>query len=485
MNRTSLSIAAAVLLLAQLPIQSQSGSPGIAGRWRAVVVTPNGGTQEVFLNLEVKDGAVTGIALGLPASGRVEGENVTLSIAVPGRTGPSPTLTGQMVGDQIVFRAVGFEPEPVQLVARRDARFDATGSVSDQAAVERLLKQFNVPGVSIAVIKDFKVVWAKGYGVADVETGALVTIDTMFQAASISKPVAAMVSLRAVQDRRFGLDQDVNTILKSWKLPDGSGKDGSLAVTPRMLMSHTSGMGDGFGFPGYDPETPLPTIQQILDGVKPSNLRPVRLERPPMSGYEYSGGAVMVQQLALMDATGKPFAQLARDTVLAPLGMTNSTFDQPLPAAAAGKAARAHGPMGTRTGAPWHVYPEQAAAGLWTTPSDLARFAIEVQLATQGRSERVLNASVAREMVTPVGVGPYAVGFDVSKQGEGWYFAHGGSNWGFQCDLVAHRSKGYGAVIMTNGANGGAVIGALRRMIQLEYKWDSLDEPIPRRYGPT
>ena len=477
---------AILLLIAQLPMQSQSGIAGtVAGRWRAVLVNPNGGTQDVSLNLEAKDGTVSGVVFGLPVTGKVEGETVTLSMAIPGRPGPDAVLTGQMTGDEILFRAVGLQPVPLQFVARRDTRFTAAGSVSDQAAVERLLKQFNVPGVSIAIIKDFKVVWAKGYGVADVETGAPVTTDTMFQAASISKPVAAMVSLRAVQDRRFGLDQDVNTILKSWKLPDGSGKDGSPAVTPRMLMSHTSGTGDGFGFPGYDPGTPLPTIQQILDGVKPSNLRAVRLERPPGSGFKYSGGAVMIQQLALMEATGKPFAQLARDTVLAPLGMINSTYEQPLPAAHEGKAARAHDPMGARAGAPWHVYPEQAAAGLWTTPTDLATFAIEVQLAVQGRSERVLSPSLVREMVTPVGVGPYAVGFDVSKQGEGWYFAHGGSNWGFQCDLVAHRSKGYGAVIMTNGANGGALIGALRRMIQLEYKWDVLDEPIPRRYGPN
>jgi hypothetical protein len=141
--------------------------------------------------------------------------------------------------------------------------------------------------------------------------------------------------------------------------------------------------------------------------------------------------------------------------------------------------------MGTRMGDPWHVYPEQAAAGLWTTPTDLARFAIEVQLAVVGRSTRVLSQASAREMITPVGVGPYAVGFDISKQGEGWYFAHGGSNWGFQCDLVAHLSKGYGAVIMTNGDAGGALIQQLRRLIQQEYKWDALDPPVPRRYGPV
>jgi hypothetical protein len=133
---------------------------------------------------------------------------------------------------------------------------------------------------------------------------------------------------------------------------------------------------------------------------------------------------------------------------------------------------------------PWHVYPEQAAAGLWTTPTDLARLAIEVQLAVQNRSSRVLTPALAREMITPVGVGPYAVGFGISKQGEGWYFLHGGSNWGFQADLTAHRSKGYGAVIMTNSDSGGALIATLVRLIQEEYKWDALDAPIPRRYGP-
>jgi CubicO group peptidase (beta-lactamase class C family) len=286
-----------------------------------------------------------------------------------------------------------------------------------------------------------------------------------------------------VREKRFSLDQDVNTILKSWKLPVGE-LTGSSPVTPRTLMSHTSGMGDGFGFPGYAPGAPLPTVQQILDGVPPSNLRAVRLERAPSAGYEYSGGGVLLQQLALTDVVGKPFAQIAREWVLDPLEMTNSTFEQPLPAARQAQAARAHDRNGARMKDPWHVYPEQAAAGLWTTPTDLARLAIELQLAVQGRSSRVLTPAVAREMITPVGVGPYAVGFGILKIGEGWYFSHGGSNWGFQCDLTAHRSKGYGAVIMTNSDSGGALIPQLLRLIQEEYKWDAIDTPIPRRYGP-
>ena len=145
----------------------------------------------------------------------------------------------------------------------------------DPALVGELLKKFSVPGISIAVSRDFTIEWARGYGIADVETGAPVTPETLFQAASISKPVAAMVSLRAVQDGLFTLDQDVNTILKSWKLPPDELMK-NRPVTPRGLMSHTSGTGDAFGFPGYAPGAPLPTLPQMLDGEPPSNRRAVR-----------------------------------------------------------------------------------------------------------------------------------------------------------------------------------------------------------------
>jgi len=384
---------------------------------------------------------------------------------------------------KLFFVATGLIAVAAAVVAFRQPPAQPSGRVSDPAAVEALMKQFSVPGVSIAIIKDFKIAATYAYGVADAESGAKVTPDTMFQAASISKPVAAMVSLKAVQNGLFTLDQDVNTILKSWKMPD-SPFTSERPVTPRSLMSHTSGTGDGFGFPGYAPGAPLPTVPQILDGLAPSNVRKVRLERPPLKGFKYSGGAVLIEQLALSDAAGKPFDEIARDWVLNPIGMTNSTYEQPLPAAREKQAARAHNRTATRMGDPWHVYPERAAAGLWTTPTDLARFAIEVQLAVLGKSTRVLSQASALEMITPVGVGPYAVGFTIQKEGEGWYFSHGGSNWGFQCGLIAHRLHGYGAAIMTNGDSGGSLIRELTKLIQQEYAWDAVDQPIPRRYGP-
>ena len=349
----------------------------------------------------------------------------------------------------------------------------------DSLGVPDLLAQFKVPAVSVALIRDFKIEWARAWGVKDVKTGEAATVDTLFQAASISKPVAAMASLRAVQDGRFSLDQDINTILKSWRLPARPSSSGDI-ITSRMLMSHTSGTDDGFGFPGYDPDAPRPTIVQILDGQPPANRGSVRVGRPPMTGYKYSGGAVTIQELALTDVIGKPFTQIMRQTVLDPIGMANSTYEQPLPAARHAQAAHAHNQSGEALPVPWRVHPEHAAAGLWTTPTDLAKFAIEVQQTLAGRSTKVLSRAMAQEMVTPVGTGPFAVGFTIAMEGEGWYFAHGGSNVGFRCDLIAHRSKGYGLVIMTNGDNGQRVIMALREKITRAAAWDMYDKPLRR-----
>ncbi len=350
---------------------------------------------------------------------------------------------------------------------------------TDPLTLQQILERFKVPGISIAVIHDFKVEWTKSYGLADVESREPITSDTLFQAASMSKPVAAMASLKATQLGKFGLDQDVNTILKSWRLPDRQFSPG-MAVTPRMLMSHTSGAGDGFGFPGYKPGMPLPTQQDILDGNKPSMLGAVRFVRPPLMASQYSGGAVQIEQLALTDATGMPFAKIMHDWVLAPIGMKHSSFEQPLPLNKQSNTARAHGPDGKGMGPRWHVYPEQAAAGLWTTAADYALFMIEVQKTLAGHSTTVLDRATMQNMVTPVGVGPYAVGFQIEQEGQGWYFKHGGANWGFRSFAIAHVAKGYGVVIMTNGENGSAVASEIVDRVAAAYTWDMHDKPMLR-----
>jgi CubicO group peptidase (beta-lactamase class C family) len=208
------------------------------------------------------------------------------------------------------------------------------------------------------------------------------------------------------------------------------------------------------------------------------------MEREPYVGEEYSGGGVTLMQLALTDAQGRPFEDILDDLVLGPAGMERSTFVQPLPEEWDRNAARGHDGEGASRGPKWHVYPELAAAGLWTTPTDLAHLLIEVQKSMHGESNRVLSRESTTEMLSPVGVGGYGVGFAVSQRGRGWYFGHGGANWGFRATILAHQRKGYGLAIMTNADQGGGVAAELSRRIQAAYGWDSLEEELPRGYDP-
>ncbi|MCV2349442.1 serine hydrolase domain-containing protein [Paucibacter sp. Y2R2-4] len=328
------------------------------------------------------------------------------------------------------------------LIAQIESAQASNRGKLDGLTLQEVMKKFGVPGLSIAVVKDFKIHWAKAYGVADVETGRAVDVNTAFQAASISKPVMAMAAVKLAQDGRLSLDADVNTMLRAWKVPQTE-LTRTQPVTPRALLSHTSGSDDGFGFPGYAPDAPLPSVVQIIQGDnKLANVSGVRFSRPPYQAAKYSGGGSLIMQQALTDLSGQPFAELMQSTVLAPLGMTGSSFQQPPRADWAPRLAYAHNHKGERMGAPWHVYPEQAAAGLWTTPSDLARYMIEVQQARRGPKGKVLTQHGALEMSSPVGSGPFAVGLQLEMRGQGWYFMHGGSNWGFQCDLTGHVLKG-------------------------------------------
>ncbi len=398
-------------------------------------------------------------------------------------TRPHPALAFVLVVLALVAGLASTAPsaqsEAPALIARIEAAQVPDRQGFDGLTLPQVMTRLNVPGVSIAVVKDFQVHWAKAYGVADVTTSRLVETSTRFQAASISKPVTAMAALRLVQDRRLDLDADVNGVLTSWKVPESDYSRGH-AVTPRSLFSHTSGADDGFGFPGYAPSAPRPTVPQILNGQPPSNVGQVLFARPPFQGYKYSGGGVTIMQLALSDLTGQPFAGFMQSTVLGPLQMTNSSFAQPPSPEVAAQLSRAHDGQGRAMDTAWHVYPEQAAAGLWTTPTDLARFIVEVQSAVRGPAGKVLSQVSGKEMTSPVGVGPYAVGLGVEMRGEGWYFAHGGSNWGFQANLVGHVRKGYGVAVMTNGDRGRALINEIEARVALAYGWDSLDKALVR-----
>ena len=323
----------------------------------------------------------------------------------------------------------------------------------------------HVRGVSIAVIHDGKVEWAKGYGVASIG-GAPVTPETLFQAASISKPVTAMAVLHLVQTGKLNLDTDVNQYLKSWKVPANDFTK-KTKITLRELLSHTAGM-TVHGFPGYASDAPIPTLVQVLNGAKPANSPAIYVDIAPDSEWRYSGGGFVVTQQLLLDVTGKPFPTFMKETVLGPAGMTHSTYEQPLPKSRMGEAAMPYDSNGQASPGGPHVYPEMSAAGLWTTPSDLGRFAIELQNALAGKSS-VLSAATAKEMLAQI-KGNWGLGIGVGGGATHAYFQHSGANDGFQCNMVAYDS-GDGVAIMTNSDNGGQLAGEIVRTIAYERKW--------------
>jgi CubicO group peptidase (beta-lactamase class C family) len=327
-------------------------------------------------------------------------------------------------------------------------------------SLQDAMTRLKVPGVSVAVIRDGKVAWTRAYGHAWTG-GPAVTPDTLFQAASVSKPVAAMAALLMVEQGRLDLDAPIETALTGWKLPGGAGKPSA-----RHLLSHTGGMSVS-GFPGYAAGKPVPTLVEVLDGKGPANTKPIRSDAVPGTAWRYSGGGYTVLQQAMIDRAGQPFDVLMRELVLGPLGMKDSSFTQPLPAALAARAAQAHDRQGKPIPGGAHTYPEQAAAGLWTTAHDLAKFAIAIQQGAAG-NKGVLSPAMTRTMLTPV-MNDYALGLQMQDKGKA--FGHGGSNVGFKSSLVAFVDKGDGAVVLTNGDNGGELAAGLMRAIAHEYKW--------------
>lgn len=343
------------------------------------------------------------------------------------------------------------------------------------------MKHYKVPGVSIAVVNNFKLEWAKGYGLADTLKKTPVTPQTMFSAGSISKLVMAAAAFQLIQEQKISLDDPINQYLKSWKIPEND-YTRQTPITLRMLLSHTAGTSQTSYF-GFTPNKKnLPSILDILSGQPNAESRGVVVNSEPKKEFRYSGGGSMVAQLALMDVSGEGFEALCDRILFQPLGMSRSTFAQPLPDKFQAQAAWGYSYAPWYEGMPY-VYPQQAAAGLYATPSDLASFLIEIQQALRGQG-KVLNQSSAQTMVTPVakvseggfreeiGVGPFLLQRIDNQDAQGRYFEFTGVNAGFVAYLIGNITEGYGAVIMLNTGDDFNGLGKeIRRAIAQTYGW--------------
>jgi CubicO group peptidase (beta-lactamase class C family) len=373
-------------------------------------------------------------------------------------------------GSRAVAQSKAGDPE--QRIQRIEAKaIDISPNANEpplQLSLQKLMELYKIPGFTIAVIDDYKIAWAKAYGVTDAGSNTPVTTKTLFQAGSISKPVAATGALCLVEKGKLSLDEPVNEKLKTWKVPDNE-FTATQKVTLRRLMSHTAGL-TVHGFPGYDVDEPLPTLVQIFNGEKPANTAPIRVDVAPSTIERYSGGGITIEQQLMIDVTGKPFPELMRETVFDKIAMTDSSYSQPLPPDWAKRTAAGTDMAGKAVHGRWHVYPEMAAAGLWTTPIDLAKFAIEIALSKQGKANHILSQKMTNEMLTPV-MDEAGLGFFLDQRNPG-QFGHNGADDGFQALLTMNANTGKGLAIMANSDLGIAAAEFVLQSVAKEYAWN-------------
>jgi CubicO group peptidase (beta-lactamase class C family) len=366
---------------------------------------------------------------------------------------------------------------PEQFIANNlYAAMRIAGEPLEPSTLEERMAVHNVPGVSVAFLRNSEVEWTLTAGVRDVASGEPVDVDTMFQAASISKPVFATTLMLHRQNHTLDLDADINSLMSRWQLPAHEWQD-SETVTLRRLLSHSAGT-TVHGFRGYAAGEDVPTIIQLLDGAAPSESAPVIVDIAPGSRSRYSGGGTTIAQLAFEDQSGLWLTDVADALIFAPLGMTRSAYSQPLSDALRINAATPYNSEGAPITGGAHDYaPIMAAAGLWTTPSDLMRLAGAIQRARQGENAAWMTQETANSILTrqheEVGIGFFLGGDeDVSS------FSHGGSNAGFRAHFFAHTDGGDGVAIMTNGANGGSLIREILIQIGDYYDWVDGAEPV-------
>ena len=323
-----------------------------------------------------------------------------------------------------------------------------------QMNLMKKMQEGKIPGLSVAVITKGNGFFAAGYGTTGYgEDARAVTPHSLFQAASISKSLTAFGAMLLVQQNLLSLDKDVNDYLVSWKIPENDFTKNN-KVTLRQLLSHTAGT-SVWGFPGYHVGAALPSLNQILDGINPpANTPAIRVVDIPGRVQQYSGGGITIVQKLIEDVTGQPFDEWMKCNVLIPLGMTESSFEQPISSTLSPRATFGHYGDGKRVDGNWHVYPEQAAAGLWTTPTDLLKFVGYIEKAFKLQTFFPLRPEFVMMMLTQQRAGGVltssGLGCFIVKDASGARFYHYGRNEGFVSQYFGYIGSDLAFALMAN-----------------------------------
>ncbi|MDT0558787.1 serine hydrolase domain-containing protein [Ichthyenterobacterium sp. W332] len=341
------------------------------------------------------------------------------------------------------------------------------GQPKQTFSIEERMKLYNVPGMSIAVVEDGELRWAKGYGIANSKTGDKVDENTLFQAGSISKPVAALAVMKLYEEGKIDLDEDVNTYLKDWSIPKNKW-DVDQKVTLRLLLTHSAGT-TVHGFPGYKQEDRFPSIIKVLQGK--GNTDKVVLDTIPGTKWRYSGGGYTIMEKVVEDVSNMYLEDYMMDNLFKPLSMTRSTYDQPIDTNEYHNISAAYDGNGEIVEGLWNNYPEQAAAGLWTTPTDLAKYCIEVQKGYNQNVDGVLKSSTIKTMLTKH-LNEWGLGPSLEKEGDSLIFQHGGKNNGFTNNLRAYANLGRAVIVMTSADRGNELINEVMLSISEYYNWN-------------
>lgn len=334
--------------------------------------------------------------------------------------------------------------------------------------LQERMERYAVPGVSIAIVKDNKVIFAKGYGNSSQSSGKQVDINTLFQAASLSKAVTALGVAQLVDKENLSLEKPVNDYLKDWKL------DGGDSVTISQLLSHSAGVNVP-SFPGFEHEEEIPSLLEILQGSPIAKTKPIAVEYDD-SQYRYSGGGYQVLEKMIEEVTGETFDNYMESELLKPYGAKNSHF-RVMEMSDKENVALGHGYKKNEYEGGWRIYPQAAAAGLWSTPSELAHLLIAYMRAYQGIDGGLISKELAKKMSMPY-IGQMGLGFGAHGAGDNLHIDHAGWTNGYRAYMTAFPEKGEAVIVMTNGDAGNRLIEEIMRSAAKQLGWDAYQSTV-------